>query len=163
MSGEGPPQPQPQHLQHQPQHLPQHLQHDTHAHAHTRMCTYTHTRTRTAWAKCPPGLVQGRLKYLFTGSGVTRGEYGKVRYMINEELLGKYWYAHALALNIVLCETPKILPTDPSCTKVSTYLGAFHVFLLPHPRAPSDSSIKLARTVYHLFKYRIYHMYIGIY
>jgi len=113
MSGEGPPQPQPQHLQHQPQHLPQHLQqpqhlehdnpgqhlehdthatqhlehlpqhlqHDTHAHAHTRMCTYTHTRTRTAWAKCPPGLVQGRLKYLFTGSGVTRGEYGKVRYM----------------------------------------------------------------------------------
>ena len=41
----------------------------THTNAHVH--AYTHTCTGTGWAKCPPGLVQGRLKHLFTGSGVT--------------------------------------------------------------------------------------------
>jgi len=46
---------------------------NTHAHAQARMCTHTHACTGTGWAKFPPGLVRGRLKYLFTGSRVTRG------------------------------------------------------------------------------------------
>jgi hypothetical protein len=54
------------------------------------LVAYADTCTGTGWAKCPPGLVQGRLTYLFTGPRVpglpllfeiwAPGEYGKARY-----------------------------------------------------------------------------------
>jgi len=73
-----------------------HVQAQAYRHTCTRtnvhVLAYTHTCTGTGWAKCPPGLVQGRLKHLITGSGVFGvtlnifeigrwGEYGKVQYV----------------------------------------------------------------------------------
>jgi Tfp pilus assembly protein PilV len=82
-------------------HMHTHMHMHTHTHMHNNVkqkhtCTstnahvhaHTHTCTGTGWAKCPPGLVQGRLKSLFTGYPELpliflrfghRGEYAKVR------------------------------------------------------------------------------------